>query len=583
MLPYVLCEIPNNPERGMVRIKLWQESCAPWIFYFTLHSKSFMPRSLSFFISFLFISLISACVPQDVATPGDNWDYADLRIISEFGEFSPELDFIAGYTRLAGGDLQIRLDFLDQQLLPSSDVYIALDTKPGGTIELPIDGIAEIEWDTLLVLPASGRPQTLNPVSKPKNMDKAISISDYPVRQDLIPRIVRLPWQDYIITSLNLSSIPELKYGFKVQAFSTEKGSLIIEDSIGPFRSEALPPAPAPLVLAFWNTFPAYTPAQSLRRWDGAHTGPYGERHGLSILLNNVRNAGVPVVLLDLRDPAALSALDYIDGVPQIRELVSQNLLVLPDLLPGSPAYPFFPVGLPDWASSRYLEDLSSVSKNFGLNSSDILYSPNLMDESIENYRLVFTSFEGRVSERYSGREILPLPPEKPSEIQATPDGIAIPIRKLLLSNALNLNNNSKDFPLLILGGSLLESAFGDPQSAAATLSYISNHPWIKPLNKDELRSLPLNTSPQVLPGTTTIPKDLFSPSAVFKILLDPGLNSHNPLYQSAWDSAISLYAPLPPEPDTLPTLRSNYSGQPGIALEAAYWADNPLPRQDCL
>ncbi len=136
---------------------------------------------------------------------------------------------------------------------------------------------------------------------------------------------------------------------------------------------------------------------------------------------------------------------------------------------------------------------------------------------------------------------------------------------------------------MLILGGSLLESAFGDPQSATATLSYISNHPWINPLNKDELLTLPLNTAPQILPGTTSIPKDLFSPSAVLRILPDPGLNSHNPLYQSTWESALSLYAPLPPEPDTLPLLRSNYSGQPGITLEAARWADNPLPRQDCL
>ncbi len=543
-----------------------------------------MSRNLSIFISIWFVILFGACAPQDDVSPGDNWDYADLRTLSESGDFSPELDFIAGYTRLVGSDLQIRLDFLDLQFTPNSDIYIALDTKPGGTLQLPIDGVAEIEWDTLLILPASGKPQALTPVSPRKSPAEPHPITDYAIRQDLIPRIVRLPWQDYILTSVNLSTIPESKFGIKLQAFSTEKDSSIIGDSIGPFRSDALPPAPAPLVLAFWNTFPAYTPAQSLRRWDGAHTGPYGERHGLSILLNNVRKASVPVVLLDLRDPAALSALDYIGALPQIQQLASQNLLVLPDLIPGSPAYPIFPAGLPDWASSRYLEDLKSVSRSFGLNSSDILYSPHLMDESNENYRLIFTSFEERNSELYSRSGILPLPPEKPLEFQATPDGLAIPLRKLLLSNALILNNRSRETPLLILGGSLPESAFGDPRSAAATLSYISNHPWIKPFNSDELRSLPLNTSPQVLPGTTTsTPIDLFSPSTALLNLPDPGLNPHNLLYQAAWDSAISLYAPLPPEPASLPVLRSNYSGQPGIALEAARWADNPQPRQDCL
>ena len=361
-------------------------------------------------------------------------------------------------------------------------------------------------------------------------------------------------------------------------------GSSIIEDSIGPFRSDALPPAQAPLVLAFWNTYPAYTPAQSLRRWDGAHTGPYGERHGLSILLNNVRKSSVPIVLLDLRSPVALSALDYIGAVPQIKQLVEQNLLVLPDSIPGSPSYPVFPAGLPDWASLRYFEDLRKVSSNFGLKSSNILYSPLLVDEFNENYRLIFTTYEERDSELYSGTEILPLPPEKPLEQQATPDGLAIPLRKLLLNNARILNNESREVPLLILGGSLLDSAFGDPQSAAATLGYIANHPWVKTLKSDDLISLPSNTSPQIMPGTTaTATIDPFIPSAILLNLPDADQYSHNPLHQSAWDSAISLYAPLPPEPASLPVLRSNYSGQPGIALEAARWADNPQPRQDCI
>ena len=554
------------------------------IFDFVLSSKSLMSRNLFIFISIWFVILLSACAPQEYIYPGDKWDYFDLRTLSESGDFNPELDFIAGYTRLAGSDFQIRLDLLDLQFTPNSDIYIALDTNPGGTIQLPIEGEAKIEWDTLLILPASGIPQALSPVYPGIRTTDPQPISDYSIRKDLIPRIIRLPWQDYILASVNLASIPETKYGTKIQAFNTEKDSSKIVDSIGPFRSDALPPPQAPLVLTFWNSFPAYTPAQSLRRWDGAHTGPNGERHGLSVLLNNAHIAGVPIVLLDLRNPTALSALDYIGALPLIQHLVKQNLLVLPDSIPGSPSYPVFPAGLPDWASSRYLEDLRKVSRNFDLKSSSILYSPLLVDEINENYRLIFTAYEERDSEFYSGPGILPLPPEKPLEQQATPDGLAIPLRKLLLSNARLVNSGTSEFPLLILGGSLLESAFGDPQSAAATLSYISNHPWIKTFYSDDLISLPANTSPQIFPGTT--PSALvnpFIPSAVLSNLPDPELNSHNPLYQAVWDSAISLYAPLPPEPASLPVLRANYSGQPGIALEAARWADNPQPRQDCI
>jgi hypothetical protein len=553
------------------------------IFDFVLSPKSLMSRNLFIIVSIWFVLLLSACAPREHVSPADRWDYVDLRVLSESGDFRPELDLIAGYTRLAGSDLQIRLDFLDLQLTPNADIYIALDTNPGGTNQLPIEGTAEMEWDTLLILPASGIPQALSSVSRHNITTDSQNFSDHTIRQDLIPRIIRLPWQDYILASVNLSSIPETKYGIEIQAFSTEMGSSRIADSIGPFRSDALPPAQAPLVLAFWNTFPAYTPAQSLRRWDGAHTGPYGERHGLSILLNNVGKSGVPIVLLDLRNPAALSALDYTGALPQIQQLVDQGLLVLPDSIPGSPSYPVFPAGLPDWSSLRYLEDLRKISSNFSLKSSNILYSPILLDESNKNYRLIFTAYKERDSESYSEAEILPLPPEKPLEQQATPDGLAIPFRKLLLSNALRLNNESREFPLLILGGSLLESAFGDPQSAAATMSYISNHPWIETFNSDDLISLPTNTSPQILPGTTaSAPVDSFIPSAVLFNLPDPGLYSHNPLYQAAWDSAISLYAPLPPEPASLPVLRSNYSGQAGITLEAARWADNPQPRQDC-
>ena len=167
-----------------------------------------MSRNLIILFSIWIVILLSACAPQEKVHPGDKWDYVDLRSLSESGDFHPELDIIAGYTRLAGSDLQIRLDFLDLQFTPSSDIYIALDTNPGGTTQLPIVGEAEIEWDTLLILPASGKPKALSPVPPRDSTSDSQPISDFPIRQDLIPRIIRLPWQDYILTSVNLSSIP---------------------------------------------------------------------------------------------------------------------------------------------------------------------------------------------------------------------------------------------------------------------------------------------------------------------------------------------------------------------------------------
>jgi hypothetical protein len=99
------------------------------------------------------------------------------------------------------------------------------------------------------------------------------------------------------------------------------------------------------LLLAFWDIFPAFSPAQSIRKWDGAHTGPYGERHGLALLLKNIKRYSTPAVLLDLRSPPALSALDHMQALSLVRELVNRKLLILPDVLPGSPSFPIFPRG----------------------------------------------------------------------------------------------------------------------------------------------------------------------------------------------------------------------------------------------
>lgn len=535
--------------------------------------------SLLFCLAFLVVS----CSPKEIVTPGDSWDYSDLRILSPYDDKSSKGDFIAAYSRFAGNDLELRFDFLDLFTTPDIDLYIALDTEPGGTQLLPLDGSAEIKWDTLLILPASGIPFALSSSSiQETEVDTSLE-NQYSRREDLVPRVIRIPWQDFALISVNKSAFSIPIRGIKIQAFSSDQGTLSIQDSIGPFSINALPPQPAPVVLAFWNTFPAYTPAQSLRRWDGAHTGPLGERHGLSILLNNIKRFRVPTVLLDLRNPHALSALDHIGAISYINQLASEKLLVLPDSYPGSPTYPLFPIGLPDWAGRKYREDLKTISEVYGLPSSNIFYAPYLLDENLWNYSLTFCTKDTTSTKHLSDGIKLPVPDQFSEENQATPDGPSIQIRKQLLDNALEIRRQNDNYPLLILGGSFPDSAFGDPTSSSATFSYLANHPWIKPLNSDELRSLPDHVLPQLMTGTTTLSSvDSFSPSAILENLPNPNEESENLLLSSAWQYALSLYSPLPPEPDTLSGLRSIYSGQTGILLEAARWANNPTLRRDC-
>ena len=574
MLPQGPRNLPNNRERQLPDSTRLVHSLQLW-----LRSLRFIASNPVSWLLVLCAALVVACSPQEKSAPGAIWEYADLRTLSQPDQQISSGDFIAGYARPAGSDFQLRFDLLDMSGPAENDFYVALDYRPGGSHHLPINGESDIAWDTLLFLPADGLPQAFSPASPTEiSLESGVEFQ-LPVQEDLIPRIVRIPWQDYVLVSINQASIPHSSKGIEIQAFSTAPGVEKISDSIGPFSSNGTAPGQAALLLTFWNSFPAYSPAQALRKWDGAHTGPYGERHGLSILLDNVRRYTVPVVLLDLRAPAVLSALDHLGAVPLVRDLQTAKLLTLPDSLPGSPSFPLFPDGLPEWTPAYYPDYANLVSERFDLPPSDMLYLPRTFEDIPEGYSLYFSlpDQNSRLEPR------IPLPPQTSQDPQATADGLPLTIRKNLLNNALNLDADPASYPLLVLGGDLQDSAFADPASAAATLSYIANHPWIKPLNRDDLHVLPRQTEPQYLPGITK-PSDtaLFAPSPMLSILPEPEINQSNPLYQAAWESALSLYAPLPPEPDNLPQLRSNYTGQPGILLSAAQWADEPYSRLDC-
>ena len=574
------CEFAYNPERKTAKpMVLNVPKAHKRKRYRFIPKVIFRPKTI---IAMLAIFFISACVPNTLSKPGDAWDYTDLLEISPYSQVSAELDFIAAYSRFANSDLQIRFDHLDLKLESTFDLYIALDTRPGGTNDLPIEQVADIEWDNLLVLPASGNPRALSPSFNSASNKANESEHELIVRNDLIPRISRNPWHDYSVISINPSKIPGIKHGFTLQAFTTKKDSVMIADEIGPVRFDSSPPGRAPVLLAFWNTFTAYTPAQTLRRWDGAHTGPFGERHGLSILLNNIDEFRIPVYLLDLRNPTSLSALEFSGGLPLVQELVSKRLVVLPDLLPGSPVYPIFPIGLPDWASSQFLEELEIISYNNRLPSSQILYSPAALDKDNLNYAVIFTTTDLNIEAQGDFR-IYPIPQEVPSDPQATAEGLSIPIRKSLIDIALSIDHGFRNTPMLILGGSLSKSAFADPQASAASLSYIASHPWIDPQDESELISSVGKINPRLLPvETEQVSIEAFSPSEILSRIIDPSEHPENPLYLATWQAAISLYEPLPPESSNLPHLRSLYSGQPGILLAAANWAQDPRSHIDC-
>jgi hypothetical protein len=526
--------------------------------------------------------IVAACAPGRETSPGSEWKYEDLRVLSPGDLEIPEYDLIAAYSRIAGEDLQIRLDLLDLTSQSNFDMYIALDTTPGGSNALPLDVSASVNWDTLLILPGFGTPKAISAtdINEAHPIDE-LALSG-PGELRVIPRISRIHWLDTVIVSVNKNKLPISLRGINIQVFLAPPESNKLADSIGPFRSDGAPPPRAPLMLAFWNTFSAYSPAQAIRRWDGAHTGPFGERHGLSVLLHAVRRTRVPITLLDLKQPISVSALDYLAVLPLVRELVDDKLLILPDPLPGSPSYPVFPQGLPDWATDQALEDVRSIAQEFNLPASNILYSPRRISGGFDQYEFIFTEIFTEDLGRSSNR-LLPIPYERPTEPLADADGLSLQVRKRLLDNALKIAIQDDTLPLLILGGSLRSSPFGDPEVASNSLNYIAVHPWLDPITIDDLASRSPAYQPQVMPGVNFVPNiGAFSPSPVLSILEDPGEEGANELAEAAWQSALAIYYQNPPEPFNLTALRSIYSSQVIVLLHASLWAENHLPLDTC-
>jgi hypothetical protein len=232
------------------------------------------------------------------------WTVNDLRLLDPVDASDPQADILALYTRSGGAYLELRIDLLNLPVQAGSDLEITF---------LSADKVVTLR------LPAEGSP--------------VISDWSFGLHVDL----ERNPDMDTVTVRLNRLFIPR-QLSLQVKAYLS--GQDLPADSTSVVSLDAPPPSgSAGVLLAFWDVFPAATPAQALRRWDGAHTGPYGRRHGLSLLLRAVEKYQVPVVLLDLLNPASLAALNFTDSaLAQVQRLASAGLVTMPEAACGQPA-----------------------------------------------------------------------------------------------------------------------------------------------------------------------------------------------------------------------------------------------------
>lgn len=460
----------------------------------------------------------ASCRPAAAPRP---WAYADLRALDPLDAPSPATEIVAVYTRSTPLTVEIRLDLLD--LEPGDDPLVEISL-----------------WDE--------RHFSLQPLVVTASGGTARAVWGGDGRPTAWPRLLRDHSLDTVTVILNRSLIGgRFRFDVLVRASPGAPAA----DEVRGLRSDGLPPERAPLLLAFWDAFPAVTPAQALRRWDGAHTGPTGERHGLRHVLDASRRYGIPVALLDLKNPASLAALDFMGATAQVRSMSARGLLILPDVAYSRPADAAL-------AASR------RAAAGFGLPGSRFVYAP--FPDPLPGVRARFISLpEASHVARLGGTRLIPLPPADP--LQATESGPSLEARRSLVEAALSPDPAD----LVVLGGSLPASTWGDSDMAAPTFAWLAGHPWIRPLTAHDLLAFPAGAK-HVLP----VPP----PAQPDPLLEALRLAPDNAAASSAWQAYLTLTAPT--EEAHLQALRRNYLGQVGSLLAAARWAEDPGEQADC-
>jgi len=542
---------------------------------------------------------LAGCTGAGISDSLQDWKFTQVRLYDAVDATLPSNDFLAFYSRLEEGEVQIRIDWLDHALSADYDLYFLIDSEPGGRSDLPGSQRADIEWDTLILVPASGEIQSLD--------------SEYHRRAGLALRVTRDPVLDAVTLYLNDlllfdgMSVPRFLNRppgtVKFQLVLLDPHSSAVLDRSGQFGFYEKPGSPARIILAFSNVYPAYTPALALRRWDGAHSGPEGGRHGLYNLLRAAYGdmqgqeltstpdlaQRTPLFLLDLKAPASLSALEFSKGLDLIRHLTSAQLVVLPEYQPG---YDSLAEPLISEFKRRLERSRRRISDDFDLAPSPFTYTASAHRLISETFQVVFLNQDRSDDEQarlepvtissWQGKTIIPIALRLP--IQATAAGPSIELRRALIDAALvSQAGLSHPDQILVLGGELPSSTWGDPAAARATFRYLESRPWIDAINSDDIISI--SARPAALdPGVSTSqPQQNSDAQAEIEELVEALLQApENSLAEAAWQMFESLYSPVYPQPGNLYELRMNYTGSIWVLIEASRWVEAPYSISSC-
>ncbi len=217
-------------------------------------------------------------------------------------------------------------------------------------------------------------------------------------------------------------------------------------------------PSPIYIRLFAYDTHPGYLPSQILRNWDGAHTGPNGQRHGLKHFLSAAKITSTPVTLLDLNSPSGLAAIEFLGISEELLNLQKSSMLFLPIAvnLSGSLGQVAQELGLQSAISHKYLnQNLTCFNNKTG-------YFLNVYDSEFS-----FNIFQNLTNTIYLTNESVHSDP-------FTKNGISEGILIRIIENYYS-ENKPYNISFSISNSNIADQAF-----AYNIFSFFQNHPWME-------------------------------------------------------------------------------------------------------
>ncbi|MGB9669432.1 MAG: hypothetical protein ACPL0B_03500, partial [Anaerolineales bacterium] len=394
----------------------------------------------------LLLSVTVGCTSSEIIR-FPHWQNQDLRYIDPIDAPNHNSDLIAVETQWSKPSifnpqqqLFLRLDFLARSIPSSDSIIIFFDTSPGGTDQYPLIGKTSLAWEFYLAI----RSDQVHVFNQQHHILPGVQVA-----------VFHQTDQDYLEIAIHTSKgklfIPE--YG-RIQIFVISNSKQQVLDRSDPITISALSPSPVKVIFVFWDTYSVTTPVQALRRWDGAHTGPLGARHGLYNLLRAAQTQNIPLVLLDLKKPLSLSALDFGGKLSSILPMVALNQIILPDNLPND--YPIRHSRETDFLNHFYQHTLDE----FGLSKSTCLFSNvpiNQLDYlNTVNYSSLFILSDDTnsvvQSRRFGNGWLFEIPRGISSPAyQPSDNGLSIELKKEIIN--ATLQNNQGIPGIIAIGG----------------------------------------------------------------------------------------------------------------------------------